>query len=56
MGRLMAANLEAAGFAVQSFDSNGRGNRKSARAAAENLIAYFKGKTPPPNCVNNDSA
>jgi len=36
MGRLMAANLEAAGFAVQSFDSNGRGNRKSARAAAEN--------------------
>jgi 3-hydroxyisobutyrate dehydrogenase len=32
----MAANLEAAGFAVQSFDLNGRGNRKSARAAAEN--------------------
>jgi 3-hydroxyisobutyrate dehydrogenase len=36
MGRPMAANLEAAGFSVQSFDLNGRGNRKSARAAAEN--------------------
>jgi 3-hydroxyisobutyrate dehydrogenase len=36
MGRLMAANLEAAGFSVQSFDLNRRGNRKSARAAAEN--------------------
>ena len=35
MGRLMAANLEAAGFGVQSFDINKKGNRKSARAAAE---------------------
>ena len=35
MGRLMAANLEAAGFTIQSFDLNGKGNRKSARAAAE---------------------
>src|SRR5262245_23264847 len=35
MGRLMAANLEAAGFAVQSFDINKKGNRKSARAAAQ---------------------
>jgi 3-hydroxyisobutyrate dehydrogenase len=36
MGQLMAANLEAAEFSVQSFDLNRRGNRKSARAAAEN--------------------
>lgn len=36
MGQPMASNLEAAGFSVQSFDVNGRGNRKSARAAAEN--------------------
>jgi 3-hydroxyisobutyrate dehydrogenase len=36
MGQLMAANLEAAGFSVQSFDLNKRGNRRSARAAAEN--------------------
>lgn len=36
MGRPMAANLEAAGFSIQSFDVNGRGNRKSAHAAAEN--------------------
>jgi len=36
MGQLMAANLEAAGFAVQSFDLNGTGNRDSARAAAAN--------------------
>jgi 3-hydroxyisobutyrate dehydrogenase len=35
MGRLMAANLEAAGFTVQSYDLNGKGNRKSARQAAE---------------------
>jgi 3-hydroxyisobutyrate dehydrogenase len=35
MGRLMASNLAAAGFAVQSFDVNGKGNRKSARAAAK---------------------
>jgi 3-hydroxyisobutyrate dehydrogenase len=36
MGQLMAANLEAAGFVVQSFDLNGTGNRNSARAAAAN--------------------
>jgi 3-hydroxyisobutyrate dehydrogenase len=35
MGRPMVANLEAAGFSVQSFDVNGRGNRKSAHAAAK---------------------
>jgi len=35
MGRLMAANLAAAGFTVQSFDVNGTGNRNSARDAAE---------------------
>lgn len=34
MGRPMAANLAAAGYAVQSYDLNGRGNRRSARAAA----------------------
>jgi 3-hydroxyisobutyrate dehydrogenase len=34
MGRPMAANLAAAGYAVQSYDVNGRGNRRSAREAA----------------------
>ena len=34
MGRLMLANLEKAGFAVQSFDLNGSGNRPSAKEAA----------------------
>jgi 3-hydroxyisobutyrate dehydrogenase len=41
MGRLMAANLEAAGFTVQSFDLNRKGNRKSARAAAEGADALI---------------
>jgi 3-hydroxyisobutyrate dehydrogenase len=41
MGQLMAANLEAAGFAVQSFDLNRRGNRKSARDAAEGADALI---------------
>jgi 3-hydroxyisobutyrate dehydrogenase len=41
MGRLMAANLEAAGYAVQSFDLNGTGNRKSARAAARGADALI---------------
>ena len=41
MGRLMAANLEAAGFTVQSFDLNRKGNRKSARAAAEGVDALI---------------
>jgi 3-hydroxyisobutyrate dehydrogenase len=41
MGQLMAANLEAAGFTVQSFDLNRRGNRESARAAAEGADALI---------------
>jgi 3-hydroxyisobutyrate dehydrogenase len=41
MGQLMAANLEAGGFAVQSFDLNKKGNRKSARAAAEGADALI---------------
>ena len=35
MGQPMAASLARAGFSIQSFDTNGRGNRKSAREAAE---------------------
>jgi 3-hydroxyisobutyrate dehydrogenase len=31
----MSGHLAAAGFAVQSFDRNGKGNRRSVRAAAE---------------------
>lgn len=34
MGRLMAANLARAGFALQTFDVNAKGNRRSAREAA----------------------
>ncbi len=34
MGRLMAANLQKAGFELQSFDINGKGNCRSAREAA----------------------
>lgn len=34
MGRLMAANLEKAGFIIQSFDLNGSGNCPSAKEAA----------------------
>jgi 3-hydroxyisobutyrate dehydrogenase len=41
MGQLMAANLQAAGFTVQSFDLNRKGNRKSARAAAESADALI---------------
>jgi 3-hydroxyisobutyrate dehydrogenase len=41
MGRLMAANLEAAGYTVQSFDLNKKGNRKSARAAAKDADALI---------------
>jgi 3-hydroxyisobutyrate dehydrogenase len=41
MGQLMAANLEAAGFAVQSFDLNRPGNRNSARDAAEGADALI---------------
>jgi 3-hydroxyisobutyrate dehydrogenase len=35
MGSLMSANVEKAGFSLQSFDLNRKGNRASARAAAE---------------------
>jgi 3-hydroxyisobutyrate dehydrogenase len=35
MGGLMSANVAKAGFSLQSFDLNGRGNRATARAAAE---------------------
>ena len=41
MGQLMAANLEAGGFTVQSFDLNRKGNRKSARAAAAGADALI---------------
>lgn len=41
MGRLMVANLEAAGFTVQSYDLNGKGNRKSARHAARGAEALI---------------
>src|SRR6185503_11282373 len=34
-GRLMAANLEKAGYAVRSYDVNGSGNCKTAKAAAK---------------------
>jgi 3-hydroxyisobutyrate dehydrogenase len=34
MGSLMSANVARAGFAVQSYDLNGKGNRRSARDAA----------------------
>lgn len=37
----MAANLEKAGHAVQSFDLNGKGNRKSLREACEEAEALF---------------
>jgi 3-hydroxyisobutyrate dehydrogenase len=35
MGRLMAANLAAGGYSVQSYDLDGSGNRKSAKEAAD---------------------
>jgi 3-hydroxyisobutyrate dehydrogenase len=41
MGKLMAANLEAAGFTVQSYDLNRKGNRKSARDAADGAEALI---------------
>ena len=41
MGGPMAANLERAGHAVQSFDLNGKGNRKSAREASEGAEVLF---------------
>jgi 3-hydroxyisobutyrate dehydrogenase-like beta-hydroxyacid dehydrogenase len=41
MGGPMAANLERAGHAVQTFDLNGKGNRKSAREASEGAEVLF---------------
>ena len=41
MGRPMAANLERAGHAVQTFDLNGKGNRKSIREASEGAEVLF---------------
>lgn len=41
MGAPMAASLERAGHAVQSFDLNGRGSRKSARDACEGAEVVF---------------
>ena len=39
MGEPMAANLARAGFAVQSYDAAGKGNRKSVREAASGADA-----------------
>lgn len=41
MGAPMAANLERAGHAVQSFDLSGKGNRKSVREACEGAEVLF---------------
>ena len=41
MGRHMAARLEAAGHALQTFDLNGKGNRKSAREASQGVEVLF---------------
>jgi 3-hydroxyisobutyrate dehydrogenase len=41
MGQLMAANLEAAGFAVQSYDLKKKGNRKSAQDAAKGADVFI---------------
>jgi 3-hydroxyisobutyrate dehydrogenase len=41
MGQLMAANLQAAGFVVQSYDLNKKGNRKSAQDAAKGADALI---------------
>jgi len=41
MGGPMAANLERAGHAVQTFDLNGKGNRKSIREASEGAEVLF---------------
>jgi 3-hydroxyisobutyrate dehydrogenase len=41
MGAPMAASLERAGHAVQSFDLSGKGNRKSAREAGEGAEVLF---------------
>lgn len=41
MGAYMAANLEREGHALQSFDLNGKGNRRAAREAAEGAEIFF---------------
>jgi 3-hydroxyisobutyrate dehydrogenase len=41
MGAPMAASLERAGHAVQSFDLNGKGNRKSIREASKGVEVFF---------------
>ena len=41
MGGPMAANLERAGHAMQTFDLKGKGNRKSAREASEGAEILF---------------
>jgi 3-hydroxyisobutyrate dehydrogenase len=41
MGGPMAANLERAGHAVQTFDLNGKGNRESAREASAGAEVLF---------------
>ena len=41
MGGPMAVNLERAGHAVQTFDLNGKGNRKSIREASEGVEVFF---------------
>jgi 3-hydroxyisobutyrate dehydrogenase len=41
MGAPMAASLERAGHAVQSFDLNGKGNRQSIREASEGVEVFF---------------
>jgi 3-hydroxyisobutyrate dehydrogenase len=41
MGRHMAARLEAAGHALQTYDLNGKGNRKTAREAATGVEVLF---------------
>jgi 3-hydroxyisobutyrate dehydrogenase len=41
MGAHMAASLERAGHAIQSFDLSGKGNRRSAREAAEGAEVLF---------------
>lgn len=41
MGGPMAASLERAGHAVQSFDLNGKGNRKSASEASQGAEVVF---------------
>ena len=41
MGGAMAANLQAAGHEVQSFDLNGKGTRRSVREASEGAQVLF---------------